>query len=563
MKIEFPESFADKTAEEIVALRAAALEKFNELVALDAPTDEDLIEAARLGDGIDAIDAHEAAKADAETKRAEELAALRTRFSNEPEKTDEEKEAEAKAAEEAAAAEAERVAAEAKAAEEAEAAAVAEAERIAAEEAEKVAAASKTSARQALAAKTARPLPPKKDVMPVTITAAADVPDFATGSAIESMTEVGNALVSRMRGFGTPSGDGSTENLQHYGVAKFALNFDDDMRIDEHSGNHMEVLERARKESRLEGGSLTAAGGWCAPSETLYDLCVTGETLDGILSVPEVAVNRGGIRYTSGPDFAAIYGAGAYFDQTEAQAIAGTTKPCYEVPCPSFTDVRLDAVGVCIKAPILTFAAYPEVVNRWLSGAMVAHQHKINAKVIAKIETLSTAKTIAGIGSAAHDTLSGLDLRANVIREQYRMGLTETMEVVVPFWVKSVIKDDLAVRTGRPDGEAIQDSEVDAHFASRHLSVSFVYDWQALGDVVAYPANFKALMYPAGTFVKGTTDVITLNAVYDAASLATNVYTALFFEAGVLVAKMCATSNVVTIPICAAGRTGAANFTCA
>jgi hypothetical protein len=66
-------------------------------------------------------------------------------------------------------------------------------------------------------------------------------------------------------------------------------------------------------------------------------------------------------------------------------------------------------------------------------------------------------------------------------------------------------------------------------------------------------------MYPAGTFVKGTSDVITLNAVYDAASLATNIYTALFFEQGILVAKMCYEAALITLPFCNTGKTGVAS----
>jgi hypothetical protein len=84
----------------------------------------------------------------------------------------------------------------------------------------------------------------------------------------------------------------------------------------------------------------------------------------------------------------------------------------------------------------------------------------------------------------------------------------------------------------------------------------------AAPPAVAYPATYQALVYPAGTFVKGTSDVINLNAVYDAASLAANIYTALFFEEGVLVAKMCNEAALVTLPICNAGRTGTANLTC-
>jgi hypothetical protein len=90
--------------------------------------------------------------------------------------------------------------------------------------------------------------------------------------------------------------------------------------------------------------------------------------------------------------------------------------------------------------------------------------------------------------------------------------------------------------------------------------VSFVYDWQDLAvGAIKYPTTFTALVFPAGTFVKGTADVINLNAVYDAASLVQNIYTALFYEQGILVAQMCYRAYAVTVPICSSGHTGSAN----
>jgi hypothetical protein len=77
-----------------------------------------------------------------------------------------------------------------------------------------------------------------------------------------------------------------------------------------------------------------------------------------------------------------------------------------------------------------------------------------------------------------------------------------------------------------------------------------------------WPATFHALMYPAGSWIKGTADVINLNAVYDAAELSTNTYTALFFEQGILVAKQCYDSIAATIPVCTAGRTGINDLAC-
>jgi len=517
----------ERLAEYVAALREA----FDTLIANEAPTAEQIDEAERYAEAVETVAAEQSNRAAAAEALSSRHAALRSRFTQD----------QAEAETEAEVIEAEVV--------------ETEVEPVA-EEVAQVA-----SVRE-LARRTPRPVAPRPVRAPVAITAAADVPEFATGTALESMELVGKALVNRMRGFGIPSGDGTTESLQHYGVAQFRLNFPPELTIDRHSDD-MEVLSYAAKEARLPGNSLTAAGGWCAPSETLYDLCA-GETTEGILSVPEVNVARGGIKYTSGPDFSTIY-TNTGFCQTEAQAIAGTAKPCFEVPCPTFTEVRLDVCGLCIKAPILTNAAYPELVQRWLSGSLIAHQHKMNAKVIAAMAAASgAAKVIAGLGTTAGDTLGGLELIADGLRQKYRLSQSHTLEVVVPFWVKGAIRSDLSNRMGVAT-EVVTDQVITAHFAARNLSVTFVYDWQdmAAPPAVAYPTTFQALIYPAGTFIKGTSDVINLNAVYDAASLATNVYTALFFEEGVLVAKMCYESALVTLPICNAGRTGTANLACA
>lgn len=536
--------------EELRALIDERKASLNALFAVESPTDEQVEEAKTLSAELAEVDAEITQREQAEAEKANTWNSLKESFNAEPEEAEEVEDEEVEEASD----------------EEVEEAAEEEVEEASTEK--KVAAATSTkttSAVKTLAAKTQRPKAPEiAKPASIVITAAADVPNFSTGQALEGMAEVGEALVSRMSSFSTPSGDGRSENLQHYGVAKFKLDFPDDMKIDSHASENetLEILGRASKESRLEGGSLVASGGWCAPSETFYDLCVTGETLDGILSIPEVQVNRGGMRFTKGPDFSDIYGAGAYWQLTEAQAIAGDDKSCFEVTCPSFTDVRLDAVGICIKAPILTNAGYPEIVQRYLSGSLVAHAHKVNASVISKISTFAgTAEAVPDFTSTTQTTLSALELLANYKRQTYKLGLSETLEVILPYWVRSAIRDDLSLRMG-VGAEVITDQIIASHFAARHLNVQFVYDWLELdttNTTEGYSATATAIIYPAGTFVKGTTDVITLNAVYDAASLAENIYTALFFEQGLLVANVCATASKVTIPIFDSGRVGIAN----
>lgn len=517
---------------------AEVLAAFNEIAALDAPSIEQITEAEGLAEHLDAITAEQDGRVVAEAERVERAAALRTRFSETNGEPEAEEEPEEEAPEVGGPPEA-----------------------VAETDPPEQQAASSTARVATLATRVQRPAAPAPTRAPVMITAAADVPDFATGSKMGGWDEVGKALVNRMRGFGTPSGDGSHENLQHYGVAAFRLDFPEELTIDRHSDD-MEVLYHAMDESRLPSKSLVAAGGWCAPSETLYDLCA-GETTEGILSVPEVNVTRGGIKFTSGPDFSTIY-SNVGFCQTEAQAIAGTAKTCFEVPCPSFTEVRLDACGLCIKAPILTNAAYPELVQRWLTGSMIAHQHKINAKVIAAIAAAAgAAKTVTALGSTVADMVDSLSLIADGIRSKYRLSQSAAMEVVLPWFAKGAMQNDLDNRNG------CGGSTVEGLFASRNLHVSYVYDWQdtpfpaGTAPAIAYPATVDALIYPAGTFIKGTSNVINLNAVYDSASLVQNLYTALFYEQGILIAKMCYEAQRVTVPLCGAGRTGAANLTCA
>jgi hypothetical protein len=422
-----------------------------------------------------------------------------------------------------------------------------------------VAAASKTKVAATLARRTSRPAPPavEPEEKGYRITAAPET-GFAAGTELATITDISKAAMNRLQGFAPPSGDGQSVNLQKFSVASIKVDYDESQRIDRGTSDDSgyEKMVNVSRESNIPGhGSLTAAGGWCAPSETIYDL-PADESLDGILSLPEIGVTRGGIRYTPGPQFSDFY-AEAGFAQTEAQAIAGTTKPCYEVDCPTFSEMRLEAIGLCIKVPILTNAAYPELVNRFTSGTLVAHEHWKNARVIGKMVTIAgTARTFTGIGSTVQDAMSALELIANQRRETYRLSFNRTIEVVVPYWVKSVFRDDLAARNGVGVG-AITDAEIAAHFSVRNLAVQYVYDWQTLTltDEV-YPSTFQALVYPSGTFVKGVSDVINLSAVYDAASLAVNTYTGLFMEQGLLVANLQYSADLVTLPIESVGRTG-------
>lgn len=375
-------------------------------------------------------------------------------------------------------------------------------------------------------------------------------------------------------------------SMIRHGAVAFNRNYADDLTITD-GKDAMRVLEHAINEHRLPGGSLaasmqkqidagralTAAAGWCAPSENIYDLCEL-ETLDGILDLPEVQAARGGfnIPENGGPDFASIFeGIGDDGDVilTEYDVQNGSDKVCVEIPCPDFVDIRLDVAYVCLTGSFLQDRGYPEMVGRFSRGAMVALAHKVNQSVIARMVAGSGSPTTISADASGDDAgsalLSAVELAIQDIKYRNRIAQSATMEVVLPFWVLANIRAAMARRTGVALMD-VTDQIIMNWFTTRKAVPRFVYDWQdafsagtGMGNsthATALPTTVSFLVYPAGTWVKPVRNVINLDTIYDNALLTNNQYTALFAEDGFNVMKMCVDSRLYTVPVDVSGVVG-------
>lgn len=375
-------------------------------------------------------------------------------------------------------------------------------------------------------------------------------------------------------------------SMVRHSIASVQREYPEEFRIRE--GGQAEVrrvLEHARNERRLPGGSLaksqlaqveagkslTAAAGWCAPSEILYDLCSLS-SLDGMLSIPTIQASRGGFQIPEdgGPNFATIYdliGDDGDVILTEYDVENGAEKVCVEVPCPPFEDVRLDVAYLCLTGNLLQQRGYPEAVTHFSQEAITALAHKVNASMIARLVAGSTAPVTipepASSDDAASQVLSAVELAIMDMRYRNRMPLESTVEVVFPAWVFGPIRAALARRRGVAE-LAVSNSEIVSWFALRGASPQFVYDWQdaftggvfgGVASATAFPTTVTFLVYPAGTWVKGEQDVINLDTVYDNAMLTHNQFTALFVEDGLSAMKMCADSRLYTTDVQVAGIT--------
>lgn len=409
-------------------------------------------------------------------------------------------------------------------------------------------------------------------------------PNLAAVNAGTVFENIGEVARAAERQFALHPSGGSGQQFIRTPVMYLEREFPPELRVRE-GMNHeaiMDVFDTAADQSKLPGGSLVAAAGWCAPSEIDYGLFELEGTA-GMLSLPEAQISRGGIQFTTGPDFSTIFGGSGYWHQTEAQVQAATSKPCMVISCPSFTEKRLEVEGVCITGAFLQDRGYPEMVARFVRGALKAHARKMNIFKINQLVAGSTLFDYTNIANLAATTtefkdlsvvnrlLGILDIQAVDYRYKYRMDPEATLEVVLPDWLIASVRADISRRTGisPADAQNVTRAMFNSWMTDRNLRAQWIYDWldaynttntsivgQTAG-IYTLPTTVEALLYAPGTWVAGVSDVVRLDTVYDSTNLALNQYTQLFTEEGILVAKRGFESRRIKTTIDPSGVTSA------
>lgn len=408
---------------------------------------------------------------------------------------------------------------------------------------------------------------------------------FATGEGLGfaldaplTWPEVGQALDNRLARFNaTPYAQAAKsgkplKTVQSFASFRNVVPEEQMIREDSSRGAVRRAIDAARDQTKLQGGSLIASGGWGAPSQIDYTPFRKLSGRDGIASFPTIGVEHGGLQITRGVEFADVYTSPDFFAFTEADDIAGDyavdssgdpiegTKPVYRITPSTWTDYRLHVDGLHIQAGILQSRGYPEGIAHEVAQVLDAHAHLINAKVIATAVTGSTAVTMAGpqVGSVA-PTLAAVELQVLHYRDTHRMDFDEALEAKFPVWIKGAFRADLSRRLG-VDLLDVTDARIDAWFRDRGVSLEYVYDWQSLAgntpaEQIAFPTTVSFLLYAAGTWVKGVSEVISLDTMYDSTLIGTNDYTVMFTEEGWFLAKAGHDSRLITTTISASGAT--------
>lgn len=542
------------------ALHAEAIAAFEELREIvqsgEDLSDDQLAELRQVAADIDAIDAAIASAEQVEAERRDEVDALINRVAGDPES--EEDEGQGEDGESAAETEVEP---------DAEAAAEVDAEaEAAAAEAASVAASAKRQRHQFSPKRTPKVTADKPEVG---FRMDPNAPGFKSGlvgfaelaAGVESVRPGSRAFRSN-----APSRAGF--------AAQTLGRLERDIELVEDSHALVAAIEKATKETALPGGSLTAAGGWCAPSETLYDFCEV-PTAQDLLSLPEITIRRGGVRWPVEPDLTAIFNSFQFFftepqlEAVDAQGNPTAVKNCVEIPCPDdFEELRLNAVGYCVNAGILQHQGWPELTEWFMRSLTQEHFRALSKRSILDMANGSTALTIPANTqiAAGASVLNSIELMAVNLRLDKGLARNATIEGVAPSWLHAVIRADLAMQEGM-DVKAVTDAQITSWFTARGIAFQFVADWQSRAadkpgniNTLKYPSTVDVLLYPAGTWFRSLSNVIELGVMYPKEQLQVNRYTRFFTEDAIAIGKRCNKSLKVTIPILPSGAIGARQY---
>ena len=395
----------------------------------------------------------------------------------------------------------------------------------------------------------------------IEITASVDVPGFRPGETV-SLSDITDGVMRRATGLKTAGGGTGL-------VASYKLPFPDDLIVKDSSSapEGSTALMRAADQRRLNGGDLVASGGWCAPSETVYDITDIA-CPDMLWDLPEVQINRGGLRFFRTP---ALDVAALTWVHTEQDDIAGNTKPCFDIPCPAPIDVRAQAQGVCLSAGILTQRFFPELIDWYVRNAMVAHEIRIKteaydtarAAIIGAVPT--RAVTVRASFAAFSAVYEAVALQAADMIERYNLCDSTQLEVVFPWWTRNLFLSDMA----RQEGVNLEDldiSRITTAFARLGVSVQWARglapavptDIGGTTLATSWPDAVEFMIYPSGNFQLGRGPEVNLGVVIDSVTVATN-DEKIFSEEAVMLIDRLGLARLVTVDVCPDGSVGARN----
>lgn len=366
-------------------------------------------------------------------------------------------------------------------------------------------------------------------------TIAADVRGFRAGQAVSDWKGVATAFVNRHPD--TRSADSASG--VRFLVASIAAEYPESRILGDDA-----IVNDAKIQAVTAASSLVASGGLCAPLTPWMNLQTYGDTVRPLRdALPSFKADRGGIRYVAPPKLSDL--AGSARRTTVAQDAAGYTnqspagttapKPCLHVVCGAEATCIVQAVSSCLTFGNFGARTYPEQVEAWLKLSRVEFARYQEQELLAAINAGSTQMTAAQVYGANFSILEQISFTVDSFKARYRIAGAQKLRFVAPFWLRSVLKDDIAAQSPG-DGLArmsISDAQVDEWLRSRGAEPIWTQDTLAADTQLAapsagalgkWPTSVRWFIFPEGQWLYLDNGVLDLGLVRDSTLNSQNDY---------------------------------------
>jgi hypothetical protein len=360
---------------------------------------------------------------------------------------------------------------------------------------------------------------PQRDAVVAKVKAAGSNGSFEHGQALTSTFELARAIHDKFRG------DYQARGFQgRLHVARVESEYPDARVL----GNSLEE-NFTKIENVISPTALVAAGGLCAPLETLYDVEVIGSTARPIRdALARFQVERGGIQYRPGSSAAAaVNGVGVWTleDDEAADGSGGTVKDCYIVDCPAVEDATIQAIYSCLEFANITARFDPEVTAGNVREGMIAHARIAERELYRQMAALSKAvEANPQVVGATRHILGEMDKLIAYYRDRHRLDENISLTWMAPQWVRDLMRADIAYQMAAGDWQdalgvaeniltgfftrrGVQptwflDGNPDAETVSGIAIPQQTYDDLAAGATIPpFPSPFDSLLFTSGSFL--------------------------------------------------------------
>lgn len=363
----------------------------------------------------------------------------------------------------------------------------------------------------------------QEDTSTTVIVAAADVPGVGAGAEFKDLKELSAAFAKRINSMARIKGGDGEQVL----VASVVATAPDDRML--HANDPEGNAEKIR--AVTQPSAITAAGGFCAPLTTKYDVFTIGSTARPIKdALAGFQADRGGVRLFTGPvlsSLAASPAVGRWSNTEDAAwdpADDDTWKVNARVECPGEVEVTTEAITMSLTFGVQGSRVHPENVTANTELALVQHARIAESVLLSKIKAASTPIQGPAVAYGAVRDLMNTVARVGAwYRDRHRLSRDVTLRAILPGWLVDLMRTDIILQPPAGDGRtadfAISSNDIENFFDQWNINVTWSLDSHA-------PATNAGGAY--GALVDSGTP--TANGYYDTPAFPTSAQWGLFAE---------------------------------